>query len=58
MPDLSYGTVIEGESFFKIQQSRRLIDCFMQLALSSKVVIACRLSPKQKAEVIKLIREY
>ena len=30
----------------------------MQLCLTSKVVIACRLSPKQKAEVIKLIKEY
>lgn len=58
LPELKYGTVIEGESFFKIQQSKRLIDCFMQLALTSQVVIACRLSPKQKAEVIKLIKEF
>lgn len=35
LPDLKYGTVIEGEAFFKIQQSKRLIDCFMQLALTS-----------------------
>jgi len=58
LPELRYGTVVEGESFFKIQQSKRLIECFMQLALTSKVVIACRLSPKQKAEVIKLIKQY
>jgi P-type E1-E2 ATPase len=30
----------------------------MQLALSSKVLIGCRLSPKQKAEVIALIQKY
>ena len=30
----------------------------MQLALTSKVVIACRLSPKQKAEVVRMIREH
>lgn len=28
------------------------------MALTSQVVIACRLSPKQKAEVIKLIKEF
>ena len=49
--------MVEGESFIRILQSRRLIECFMQLALSSNVVIACRLSPKQKAEVIKLIKQ-
>lgn len=46
LPELSYATVVEGGSFFKIQQSRRLTECFMQLALTSKVLIACRLSPK------------
>jgi|TARA_B110000285_G_scaffold52973_1_gene60257 phospholipid-transporting ATPase len=30
----------------------------MQLALSSKVLIACRLSPKQKAEMVQLIKQY
>jgi magnesium-transporting ATPase (P-type) len=55
LPELNYATVVEGNSFFKIQQSKRLTECFMQLALSSKVLIGCRLSPKQKAEVITLI---
>lgn len=53
-----YATILSGESFFKIQQSERLTDCFMELALTSRVLIACRLSPMQKAEIIKLLKEY
>ena len=30
----------------------------MELALTSRVLIACRLSPDQKAEIVQLIREY
>lgn len=53
-----YATILSGESFFKIQGSERLLDCFMELALTSRVLIACRLSPSQKADVIRLIKEY
>ena len=41
-----FALVVEGESFFKIQQSKRLVENFVKLALNSTVVIACRLSPK------------
>jgi len=40
-----FATVLTGESFFKIMQSERLTDCFMELALTSKTLIACRMSP-------------
>ena len=30
----------------------------MELALTSKVLIGCRMSPSQKADIIKLIQEY
>jgi len=30
----------------------------MELALTSRSVIACRLSPEQKAKLVELIREY
>lgn len=56
LPELVYAIVVEGESFNKIMQSTRLTDKFVELLLGSKVVIACRLSPKNKAEIIKLIR--
>ena len=53
-----YATILSGESFFKIQSSERLLDCFMELALTSRVLIACRMSPTQKSDIINLIKEY
>lgn len=55
--ELAYAVVVEGVAFNEILQSTRLIDKFIQLLVGSKVVIACRLSPKNKAEIIKLIRK-
>jgi len=55
LPYPEYATILSGDSFFKITQSARLTDCFMELALTSKVLIGCRMSPSQKADVIKLI---
>lgn len=48
--------VVEGVAFNEILQSASLTDDFIRLLLGSKVVIACRLSPKNKAEIIRLIR--
>jgi len=45
-PYPDYSTIVTGESFFKIEQSERLVDCFMELALTSRFLIACRLSPE------------
>ena len=56
LPFPEYATLLTGQSFFKIRQSTRLTDCFMELALTSRVLIACRLSPWQKAEIIELLR--
>ena len=58
MPFPEYATLLTGASFLKIRQSVRLTDCFMELALTSKVLIACRLSPQQKAEIIDLLSQY
>lgn len=53
-----YATVLSGQSLSKIQQSIRLTDCFMELVLTSRVLIACRLTPKQKGEIIDLLKIY
>lgn len=57
-PFPEYATLLTGASFCKIKQSIRLMDCFMELALTSRVLIACRLSPLQKAEVLELLKQY
>lgn len=54
--DVELATVLEGEAFFKVQQSTRLTAAFMDLAIQSKAVIGCRLSPKQKSELIRLMK--
>lgn len=51
--------VIGGEQLAKITQVGResILGEFLHLAKQQSVVIACRVSPKQKAEVVNLIRE-
>jgi magnesium-transporting ATPase (P-type) len=49
------GTVVSGESLFKIMASPRLKKQFLKLATSSSALIACRMSPKQKADVVRMI---
>lgn len=34
------------------------MECFMELALTSKVLIGCRLSASQKAEIVDLLKHY
>lgn len=58
LPWPGYATILSGDAFYKISQSARLTDCFMELALTSEVLIGCRLSPDQKADIVKLIKEY
>ena len=52
------GTVVSGESLFKIVSSERITKQFLKLACSSAVLIACRMSPKQKADIVRLIQKH
>ena len=52
------GTVVSGESLFKIMSSDRITKQFLKLACSSAVLIACRMSPKQKADIVRLIQKH
>lgn len=38
--------------------SERITKQFLKLACSSSVLIACRMSPKQKADVVRLVQKY
>lgn len=40
----------------KITKNSRVRDEFLELAMNAKVVLACRVSPKQKAEIVTMIR--
>jgi len=53
-------TVVGGEQLSKItaQGKEKLLEEFIRLTSQSSVVIACRVSPKQKAEVVNIIRKH
>jgi len=51
-------TVVAGDSLFKIMANERIKENFLQLATKSKVLIACRMSPKQKADIVTMIQEH
>lgn len=57
-PFPEFATIVSGGSFIKIQQSLRLLDCFMELALRSRALIGCRFSPSQKAQLCQLLKQY
>ena len=40
-----------------IQESPELTATFMDLCLQATVVLACRVSPKQKAQVVRMMRD-
>lgn len=44
--------IVGGESLIKIFLSDKLQESFMKLAGMSVVVLACRVSPKQKAQIV------
>ena len=48
-------TVVAGESLFKIMGNEKCKSQFLKLACSSQVLLACRMSPKQKADVVRMI---
>ena len=48
--------IVAGDSLLKITKNERVKEEFLELALAAKVVVACRVSPKQKAEIVTMVR--
>jgi len=46
------GVIVSGESLTKILRNDKLREKFQELTESASVVLACRVSPKQKAEIV------
>jgi magnesium-transporting ATPase (P-type) len=57
---LRYGLVIEGKSMQVIldDETDHLKQTFLELAMNSQSLICCRASPKQKADVVQLVRTW
>jgi len=49
--------VIAGDSLLFITSDDSLKETFFNLMKSANVVIACRVSPKQKAELVMMVRD-
>ena len=53
----SYALIVAGDSLLKITNRDSVKEEFMRLAEKMNVVIACRVSPKQKAEIVNLVKD-
>ena len=51
-----YSQVIEGHSLKLILQDQKLIETFLFIVKNMESVVCCRATPKQKAEMVRLIR--
>jgi len=49
--------VVAGDTLATIQQHPDLVEAFMDLCMNAQVVLACRVSPKQKAQVVRMMRD-
>ena len=50
--------IITGEVFFKITANKSTIFLFSKLFDLSETILFCRISPKQKAQIVQIIKEY
>ena len=53
-----YCLVVTGETFSKITQNQNTINLFANLFTLSDTIICCRVSPKQKAELVHIIKSF
>lgn len=52
-----FALVVSGEAFLRISNYPEMKEHFLEIAERCSVVLACRVSPKQKAEIVQFIRE-
>lgn len=49
--------IIAGEALTQVQESNYLKDDFLKVTDWMDVVVACRVSPKQKGDIVEMIRK-
>jgi phospholipid-transporting ATPase len=49
---------VVGDAFLRIAANKDLMDMFSELIRACEVVVACRVSPKQKADIVCVVREH
>lgn len=53
----SFALIISGDALLRVT-NKELVGFFVKLAEKCAVVVCCRVSPQQKADVVKLVRTY
>jgi phospholipid-transporting ATPase len=48
--------IVSGESLLKITRNETVRNDFLELAEEAAVVLCCRVSPKQKAEIVTMVK--
>ena len=51
------GLIVSGDALLKIFSNETITPIFTGLVSKADVVLACRVSPKQKAEIVQMVRE-
>ena len=49
--------IVAGASLVTIDRDKNLLDMFLSASDNVDVVLACRVSPKQKADIVNMIRK-
>jgi magnesium-transporting ATPase (P-type) len=49
--------VIAGDALTKIEKSERLTKLLVEVTDKINIVIACRVSPSQKGEIVELVKQ-
>lgn len=57
LTDRKMGIIISGEALSKIFSNDDMIEKFSEITSKSEIVLACRVSPKQKAEIVQMVRK-
>jgi phospholipid-transporting ATPase len=54
--EIEYYLIIDGLSLLEILNSKELSINFLKLGVACRTVICCRVSPRQKAQIVRLVR--
>lgn len=49
--------IVSGDALLKICQNDKILPKFIEVSQKADVVLACRVSPKQKAEIVQMVRK-
>jgi len=52
------GVIVSGDSLLKVFENEKITPKFIGLVDRADVVLACRVSPKQKAEIVQMVRDH